>query len=154
MFAVTTRSPGLLNPARPQRGRLRYTIAALLLSASMLAGCGDPLWLPPAHKIEIQQGNLLTEEQIQSVTPGMTREAVLQNIGEPISGSAFHADRWDYVFTRGPAGQSIPARRFTVLFSGNEVTATEDNFAAETGDRTPRASWFRRLIPHPERENL
>jgi len=80
------------------------TAFAILLLAG-LTGCGQPFWLPPAHKIEVQQGNLVSQGQRDRMQLGMSREAIVAIAGEPLAGNAFHGDRWDYLFTRGPAGK-------------------------------------------------
>lgn len=125
-------------------------MAMILGVLLFLSGCGDPFWLPPAHKIEIQQGNLLTEAQIQSIEVGMTRESVRALIGAPVSQPTFQGDRWDYAFTRGPVGSTIKARQFAVYFDNDIVTRTQDNFDTETGERVVGKTWFQKLFPVKE----
>ncbi len=82
------------------------------------------------YKVEIVQGNVLTKEQVSLLQKGLTREQVRNVLGSPLVTSAFHADRWDYVFTiqrQGIAGQE---RRYTVTFKGDQL----DTFA---GDEMP-----------------
>lgn len=121
------------------------TPLALLTSCLflLLTACGDPIWLPRAHKIEVQQGNLLTQEQISSVQTGMSREEVAALIGAPVNQPAFQPDRWDYVFTRTPAGQTVKARRFSIFFDeGNRVANIEANFDRESGEIIMPRYWF------------
>ena len=81
------------------------TLAVLLISISSLTACGgDPFWLPRAHKITIQQGNLLSESQIGQVTVGMPRADVRSLLGAPVTNTTFHDARWDYYYTSTPAG--------------------------------------------------
>lgn len=126
--------------------RVSFT-STLLLMLLLVSGCGNPIWLPPAHKIELQQGNLLTQEQIESIKTGMQREEVRALIGEPVSTSFFRESRWDYTFTRGPVGSVLKPRRFTVVFDGQTVAKTEDNFEEETGQRVIRKTWWQRWFP-------
>ena len=109
----------------------------------LLTACGDPIWLPRAHKIEVQQGNLLTREQVNSVQTGMSRQEVAALIGVPVNQPAFQPDRWDYVFTRAPAGQTVKARRFSVFFDeGDRVANIEANFDRESGEIILPKYWF------------
>ena len=74
--------------------------AALALAAAVLAtsACGVPR-IPgiTPYKMDIQQGNLLTQEQVSRLKPGMSKEEVRLILGTPLLTDIFHADRWDYV---------------------------------------------------------
>lgn len=109
----------------------------------LLSACGgDPFWLPRAHKITIQQGNVINQSQLDRVTVGMDRELVRNLIGTPVVGTPFQSDRWEYVYTKGPAGNAITARRVSILFNGNTVSGIESNQDLETGElSTKRYFW-------------
>lgn len=112
---------------------MRYVVSLSLIV--MLSACGgDPFWLPRAHKITIQQGNLLNEDMLARVTVGMDRELVRNLIGTPVVQSPFDRDRWDYLYTRGPAGAAIAARRVSIVFKDDKVTAIDDNIELESGE--------------------
>ena len=66
----------------------------LVLMLFLLSACaGDPFWLPRAHKISVQQGNLINEQQLSQVTVGMDREKVRELIGTPVVNTPFQQDR-------------------------------------------------------------
>jgi len=98
------------------------------------------------YRIDIQQGNVVVRQQVQALQPGMTREAVRDILGTPLVASAFHAERWDYVFTLRRQGQEPQQRRVTVFFSGDllqrvqaDELPSEEEFVA-TLDRQQRSS--------------
>ena len=64
--------------------------ACLAVMLFLLSACGgDPFWLPRAHKISIQQGNLLNEQQLAQVTVGMNKQQVSSLIGTPVEKTPF-----------------------------------------------------------------
>jgi len=54
-----------------------FALALCFLASVLMSACGgDPFWLPRAHKITIQQGNLISQTQLERVTVGMNRDEV------------------------------------------------------------------------------
>jgi outer membrane protein assembly factor BamE len=92
----------------------------------LLAGCASknnrltnlrenpPNWLTP-FRIDIGQGNYITESMVGQLKKGMSREQVRGVLGTPLLIDPFRSDRWDYVFKlkRGDGRQD--RRRFFVL---------------------------------------
>lgn len=87
------------------------------LSAPSLDSVGS--WVTP-YKMDVIQGNFVSREQAAALVPGMPRAQVRDILGTPLIASAFHADRWDYVFTFRRQGQADQQRKLTVFFK-NEV---------------------------------
>jgi outer membrane protein assembly factor BamE len=100
--------------------------AAAALALTVLAGCGswgsgsDSVFgLVSPHRVVIQQGNVVTQEQLTRVKPGMNRLQVRDILGSPLLTDAFHADRWDYVFTLSQAGKPLQRRNVVLSFNGD-----------------------------------
>jgi outer membrane protein assembly factor BamE len=100
---------------------------SLILGAacSLLAACSSF----NAYKIDIQQGNVLTQEMVAQLKPGQTREQVRYILGTPLLADIFHQQRWDYVYSyrNGRTGQ-VEKRQFSVYFDNDNrlVKATGD----------------------------
>lgn len=122
---VTTRRLGLPAPSISLLRPLRLAVAALLLP--LLAACGSswravvPDFMEP-YRPDVQQGNVVTKEMVDQLSPGMTRDQVRFLLGTPALVSVFHQDRWDYVYLlkRGK-GTEVQSRRLTVYFEDNRL---------------------------------
>ena len=75
------------------------------------------------HKIDIQQGNVLTADIVQQVKPGMTRQQVQYLLGNPAIQDPFDHDRWDYPFSfqSGKKGAPLEHYHVTVFFEADSV---------------------------------
>lgn len=77
------------------------------------------------YRIDIIQGNFVSREQASAVSVGMSRAQVRDILGTPLLSSAFHANRWDYVFTFRRQGQAAQQRRLTVFFKDDVLERIE-----------------------------
>lgn len=50
------------------------------------------------YRVDVQQGNLLEDKDIEAVQVGMTRSQVRFLLGTPVVEDSFHHDRWDYIY--------------------------------------------------------
>lgn len=100
----------------------RLIPAALCLLA--LAGCESIL--PEPHKIDIQQGNAIDEEQFEQLYVGMTQGEVMQILGPPVIQSPFRSDRWDYIYRFKPGKGRLRQSRLTLYFEDGVVTQIDD----------------------------
>ncbi len=57
------------------------------------------------HKVVVQQGNVITQEMIDKLKPGMTRTQVAYIMGEPVVRNTFNDRRWDYVYSLEDPGR-------------------------------------------------
>lgn len=103
-----------------------------LLAAALMSGCAGF----GVHRIDIQQGNLITEAQLAQVKTGMSRNDVRNVLGTPLLQDIFHADRWDYYFTNdmaskfGPFGREKQKYQVSILFEKEKVAKIEGQASA------------------------
>jgi outer membrane protein assembly factor BamE len=105
------------------------------LSLITLAGCGswgNPVASLKPYRIEVQQGNLVTQDMLARLKPGMSPSQVRFVLGTPLIVDPFHAERWDYVYSLQQGDKVIERRRITVLFENDRLKGVE-------GDVTPAA---------------
>jgi outer membrane protein assembly factor BamE len=95
-----------------------------------LAGCS----FPGVYKIDVQQGNVVTQDMIDQLRPGMTRSQVRFIMGNPLLTDTFHANRWDYLYSIQPGGGKRLQERVSLVFNDN------DQLAGLSGDFLPGVS--------------
>jgi outer membrane protein assembly factor BamE len=95
-----------------------------------LAGCS----FPGVYKIDIQQGNVVTQDMIDQLRPGMTRRQVRFIMGNPLLTDTFHTNRWDYLYSIQPGGGQRLQERISVNFSA------DDQLVGLSGDFMPGVS--------------
>jgi outer membrane protein assembly factor BamE len=118
--------------ARARRG------AAIALVAVFAASCQTLETYMPAiqqfgvYKIDINQGNYLSQDMVDRLQVGMSRQQVRATLGTPLVTSAFRDSRWDYVYEFTRQGKVREHRQFTVYF-------VEEKLARWEGDEMPQS---------------
>lgn len=98
----------------------------------LISGCGKMI---PHYKIDIVQGNVLNQELVNRIRPGMTKKQVKYILGTPVIVDTFHKNRWDYVYTYRKGGSSkIQKKTMSLFFSGNKVTRIEGTIKPQFND--------------------
>jgi outer membrane protein assembly factor BamE len=96
-------------------------IVVATLLAFTVAGCAN-LANFGVHRIDIQQGNVVTKAMLETVKPGMTRTEVRNLLGAPLLTDPFHADRWDYYFSQSKGGRELERASVVLLFKDDKLT--------------------------------
>lgn len=87
------------------------------------------------YRIDIRQGNYISQEMVAQLKPGMTRDQVRFILGTPLVADIFHAERWDYVYWFRPGRGEVQKRRLTVFFEDDKLSrVTGDVVGAEPGE--------------------
>ncbi len=94
-----------------------------LLSLLLLAGCSSVPSL--LYRIDVQQGNFITQEIVDKLNLGMTKSQVRFVLGSALISDPFHDNRWDYVYRLVQDGKLIEQRRLTVFFENDKLIRTE-----------------------------
>ena len=97
----------------------------LLLSACNNIGSMD---FPGVYKISIPQGNIITQEMVDQLRPGMTKRQVIFVMGTPLIRDPYHQDRWDYVYNFQPGGGERGQERLSVLFENDLLVSLSGDF--------------------------
>ena len=118
--------------------RAALRILPLALLSFLATGCASfdrymPSWRSfGVYKIDINQGNYLSQDAVDKLKTGMTQAQVRQILGTPLLTSPFRTDRWDYVYEYSRRGQVVEHRNFTVFFDDGKLARWE-------GDKLPES---------------
>jgi len=131
--------------ADPTFFRLVGCARAPLLAAAaavVLAGCSTmtapfDTWIPyvsqfGVYRIDINQGNFLSQDMVDKLKEGQTKQQVRLVLGTPLIASVFRENRWDYTYEFRRNGRVETHRQFTVYFKDDLLTRWE-------GDELPKS---------------
>ena len=111
---------------------MRHVFFAAIL-ALLLSGCLS------VYKVEVQQGNVVTQEMIDKLRPGMTPSQVRFVMGTPLITDPFHQDRWDYYYYLRRSNESAgESQRVTVVFKNDLLFAVQGDTRIKSGDPATR----------------
>ena len=120
---------------------LRYLPVLLPLAACSNVQMPDVASAITPYRIDIRQGNYITQEMVAQLKPGMTRDQVRFILGTPLVADIFHAERWDYIYSFKPGRGEEQLRRFAVFFADNKLARVAgDVVGAEPGEAEAAAS--------------
>ena len=101
----------------------RSTFATLIAAVVLLTGCNL------VYKVDIQQGNVLTQTMVDELRPGMSKRQVSIVLGTPAIESPFHVNTWEYVNTYYRRGERIQRKVLTLNFEENRLIRIEGDYA-------------------------
>lgn len=125
------------------------TLVALGGCASQLQTSQTLFGLITPYRMELVQGNVITQEQLARVRPGMNRRQVRDALGTPLLTDVFHANRWDYLFTIERQGAAPQRRSIVLRFEGDVLAAVE---SAELPTEREFVSSITRQARFPDRK--
>ena len=124
----------------------------ILLLLPLLAACSTTpqitSYLSP-YRIDVRQGNFVTQEMVAQLKPGLTREQVRFILGSPLVADMFHVDRWDYVYRFQPGQGEAQQRRLVVFFQDNKLTRVAGDVVAEDGSKSQAPAPAAQVIEIP-----
>jgi outer membrane protein assembly factor BamE len=132
-----------------------------VIATFLAAGCSrDPVVdrLPFVYRIDIQQGNVITQDMVNQLRPGMSRRQVEFILGAPLLVDPFHADRWDYVYLYNPGsdGQGdATSQHVTLIFDDDRVQSIDGTMHPDPHpDALPPNRQVTVVVPPQEREQV
>ncbi len=120
------------NNSRPQPMQKALSPKLLILLSSVLFVSGCSNWsiptIPGVYKIDIQQGNVIEQDMIDTLRPGMTKRQVRFVMGTPLLVDPFQPDRWEYVYSFQPGGGQRTQEQVALFFEDDKLTHFTGHF--------------------------
>ena len=106
---------------------------AVLIASTLLSGCFI------VYRMDVEQGNFVTQDLVDKVKPGMTKAEVKGVLGTPLLNDTFHANRWDYYFSNKAGRKPEERAHVTIVFENDKVVSIkgEGRPAGSTPTQTP-----------------
>ena len=108
---------------------MRTLVVALAMTC--LSACGF-VGFPGVYRIDVEQGNIVTQDMAEQLKPGMSRRQVRFILGTPLVEDTFHENRWDYLYVKRNGLEVLSESHLTVIFDGDTLTEVR-------GDHLPPA---------------
>ena len=131
-------------------------LAAALAASFTLAGCQSMENATSraasffVYRMDINQGNFLTQDMVDRLKVGQTKQQVRTILGTPLVESPFHADRWDYPYLFRRDGRLVDKRQFTVFFVDGKLARWEGDEMPPSVADLNRAAAERAMRPGPQ----
>ena len=106
---------------------LAFSVGACSLSQLKL----PELKILRVYKLSVQQGNVITQEMVDRLKPGMTRNQVEFVMGKPVLGDPFNDDQWVYIYTLEVPDYFNQVFKMVLAFE-------DDTLATISGDYIPQ----------------
>jgi outer membrane protein assembly factor BamE len=102
----------------------------MLFAAVCLSACGF-VGFPGVYRIDVEQGNIVTQEMVDQLKPGMSRRQVRFILGTPLIEDPFNPDRWDYPYVKRNGLTVLSESRLTVFFDGDSLVKYDGDIAVD-----------------------
>ncbi|GHD43512.1 outer membrane protein assembly factor BamE [Marinobacter persicus] len=102
--------------------------AIVFISILFLSGCS----FPGVYKINVQQGNIVTDAELAQLAEGMPKSQVRAILGTPLVSNPVDSSRDYYVYTFQRRGGDIEEQRIVVHYDDEQYSHHEAKLLEET----------------------
>ena len=93
---------------------MRKILTLYCLVNIFLSGCA-------VYRIDIQQGNQVTQKMLDQLEVNMPAKKVRFIMGTPLVRDVFHQQRWDYLYSFQAGGGKREQRHISLYFDKNQI---------------------------------
>lgn len=132
----------------------RIPIVLILTALLATTGCST-LRFPGVYRIDIPQGNFVTEEMLGELQPGMSPEQVRYVLGAPTLVDPFTPDKWFYLMTYRPGKGDNVSQQIVLHFENGSYSRYDgeviEDFRKKTSSQQDRE--LQRKLEERKRED-
>jgi outer membrane protein assembly factor BamE len=121
----------------------KLLILIVSILSALVTGCSNYI---PAYKIDVQQGNILTNEDIDQIRIGMDKEKIQYILGSPTITDPFHANRWDYAYTFKPGYGKLEKKNISLYFERDILVKTSGSLEPDTSRSVDVSSYKKQQV--------
>lgn len=117
-----------------------------------LGACSITEWRL-VHRIDVQQGNVITQDVVNQLKPGMSRRQVQFVAGSPMVADVFHQDRWDYLYRMKTGAGKVSEEHVSLYFEDDALVRISGTLhpQEETGQKETAVERVTLVVPPEER---
>jgi outer membrane protein assembly factor BamE len=83
------------------------------------------------YRPDVEQGNMVSAEQLAKVSIGMDKRTVQGLLGTPLVEDAFRNDRWDYYYSLRRDGKLVKQTLLTLSFENGRLAKIDGQPASK-----------------------
>jgi outer membrane protein assembly factor BamE len=124
-----------------------------MFSFLFLAACSynGSLDLPGLYRVDIQQGNVLDQDMLDRLRPGMGKAQVEFILGTPAFIDPFHTEQWEYFFSIAEEGDNRRQRHLRVHFIDDKLAYIDGDVKVANRDLSDPGRQVRTVDVPPDR---
>jgi len=84
-----------------------------------------------AYRIDVQQGNIITQDMLNQLRPGMTKQQVRLIMGTPLLQDVFSQQRWDYYYSLKPGYGKLETRHVILAFEADALASVSGDMQVD-----------------------
>tara|TARA_R110001606_G_scaffold1937_3_gene7632 strand:+ start:20882 stop:21307 length:426 start_codon:yes stop_codon:yes gene_type:complete len=119
----------------PSRKTMPRILVFFVLSTALLSGCSS-LRFPGVYRIDIPQGNMVTQDMLADLKPGMTPDQVRYVLGPATLTDPFTPNTWYYLLNYQPGNGDVVEQQIVVYFENGQFTRYEGEALKDLRQRT------------------
>lgn len=112
---------------------MRKLLITAVCCASLISAACSSMRIPGVYKIDVPQGNIVTQEMVNQLHTGMTKRQVSYAMGTPLVVDVFHPERWDYIYSLQKGGHKPEQHHVTLYFENDQLTRIEGDYQPNPG---------------------